>query len=364
MAIARRERLRRCYFHEELDRPGVYSRTGFPSDDPTYDRLKAYLDQHSELKAGWSAASVETTEHEFERTVEPHSEDFERVILTLHTPAGPLQSTSFRSLKGQPGLHETFLLKGREDAEKYLSLPLPELGGDVSGFFEADRQMGERGIAEVDVGSMNPAGTVAELFGSERFAIMSITDRDVLDTLCERVMQCILRRLKYVISMGVGPFFSMLGEEYVVPPLHGPRDFQDFNVRYDRPIIDLIHEAGGRIHIHCHGSLKAVMKGFVDMGADVLHPFEAPPTGDMTSAEAKDIARGKLCLEGNIQISEMYEAGPTAVRGRTEALIRDCFDDRRGLIVSPSASPYIRGAGERCFPQYKAMVDTVLDYAP
>ena len=31
-----------------------------------------------------------------------------------------------------------------------------------------------------------------------------------------------------------------------------------------------------------------------------------------------------------------------------------------GLIVSASASPFIRGAGEVCYPQYEAMVDTVL----
>jgi hypothetical protein len=50
--MTRRERLRRCYFNEELDRPAVYSRTGFPKDDPTYDSLKAYLLRHTELKRG------------------------------------------------------------------------------------------------------------------------------------------------------------------------------------------------------------------------------------------------------------------------------------------------------------------------
>ena len=44
---------------------------------------------------------------------------------------------------------------------------------------------------------------------------------------------------------------------------------------------------------------------------------------------------------------------------QTEALIATCFNDRKGLIVSPTASPYIRGAGEECFEQYKAMIDTV-----
>jgi hypothetical protein len=76
----------------------------------------------------------------------------------------------------------------------------------------------------------------------------------------------------------------MDGQERVAPPLHGPLDFHDFNARYDKPIIDLIHEIGGRMHVHCHGSIKRVLNYFVDMQVDVLHPFEAPPMGDITPA--------------------------------------------------------------------------------
>jgi len=152
----------------------------------------------------------------------------------------------------------------------------------------------------------------------------------------------------------------MLGEEYLVPPLHGARDFDDFNVRYDRPITDAIHDAGGRIHIHSHGRIAAVVQGFVDLGADVLHPFEAPPLGDLPAKAAKDAVRGRICLEGNLQIGDMYDRDAEAIREQTTALIRDTFDDGRGLIVCPTASPFIRGRGDDCFPQYKAMIDTVL----
>lgn len=92
-----------------------------------------------------------------------------------------------------------------------------------------------------------------------------------------------------------------------------------------------------------------------------MHPFEAPPMGDITAIEAKNIARGRMCLEGNIQIDRMYNATPEDVRQETELLIKDTFDDKKGLIVSPTASPYIRGRGEECFPQYKAMIDTVIN---
>lgn len=358
--MTRRERLRRCYFHEEQDRPALYSRTLFPQDDPSYDGLKAYLAAHTALKRHWATDLCETS-HPTDRRREPHSEDWEREVVTLQTPAGPLESSSLLSLRGQPGLHETFFLKTRQDAEKYLSLPLPQVGGDVSLHFELDREVGDGGIVAAALGS-NPGGFVVQLLGSELFAIMSSTDRDIIYALCERRMRILVNRVKFLLSHNVGPFFSMLGQEYIVPPLHGPRDFYDFNVRYDKPIVDLIHEGGGRVHIHCHGRIRKIIQGFVEMGVDVLHPFEPPPQGDITAAQAKAVARGRMSLEGNIQIHHMYEHTPAQIRQEVLALIRDAFDDRKGLIVCPTASPYIRDRGEECLKRFKAMVETVLDW--
>lgn len=357
MTLTSRERLRRCYCHEELDRPGVYSRTAFPKDDPSYDRLKAYLQQHADLKKTWSGRAFESRDPITTR-IEPHSEGFDRHVSVLHTPRGDLESFYLVSRAGQPGLNETYFIKSRADAEAYLALPMPAVEGDPSSFVAADRAMGDRGIIDVSLG-LNPAGFVAELCGSETFAILSVTDRDVLEALCERQMRIILASLKFLLARKVGPYFSMAGEEFAVPPLHGPKDFHDFNVRYDKPILDCVHDAGGRIHIHCHGSIKTVFSGFLEMGTDVLHPFEPPPMGDITPAEAKALAGGHICLEGNIQIADMYEKSPGYIRDQTRALIATCFADHQGLIVSPTASPYIRGKGEECFEQYKAMIDTV-----
>jgi hypothetical protein len=359
--LTRRERLRRCYFYEDLDRPAAYCMRMFPTDDPSYDRLKDYLGEHTELKGRWGTEVCQTP-YETETRVEPHSEDWDRQITVLRTPAGPLERTSLVSRKGQPGLHETLYLKTREDAEKYLSLPLPATNGDVSRHFQRDREVADRGMAEAAL-NYNAAGFVVELFGSELFALMSLTDRDVIHALCERELQILTNRVKHLLSEGVGPLFSLSGQEYIVPPMHGPEDFRDFNMRYDRPIIDLIHEGGGRVYVHCHGSVKRVIDGFVEAGVDVLHPFEPPPLGDITAAEAKAVARGCMCLEGNIQINRMYERRPDEIREEARALIRDAFDDRRGLIVCPTASPYIRDRGEDYFARFRAMMDAVLEAA-
>ena len=359
--MTRKERLTRCYRYQEVDRPAVYSRTGFPADDPTYDALKAYLDEYTELKAGWNGSRLEMCESP-RRTEEPYSDDFTRRVETLSTPKGTLTRTSLVSTRGKPGLHETFYIKNERDAERYLSLPEPEIEGDVSTFFDTERAVGDKGIADVHVG-LNPAGFVAELCGSERFALFSIDNRDLLHRLCERRLRITKKLITYLLDRKVGPFFSLFGQEYIVPPLHGPTDFDDFNVKYDKLIIDLIHDSGGVVHVHSHGSIHQVIGGFTDMGADVLHPFEGPPQGNISPTEAKTHARGVMCLEGNIQIHRMYEAEPAEIREETQRLIRDIFDDGRGLIVSPTASPYIRGEGEKCLSRYRAMIETVMSYS-
>ncbi len=360
--LCSRERLRRAYALGEMDRPAVTVRTGFPADDPSYDALRACLQESADLRTSWPARRVETPPPTT-AAEQPHSEDFVRVVTHLTTPGGVLEAARLKSRRGLPGQAETYFVKTRADAEAYLALPAPDLRDECGAFFEADRALGNRGIVQVDLG-LNPAGAVVSLMGSEQFALFSVTDRDLLHALCQRQMERLLRTVTFLVGHGVGPFFGLSGEEYLTPPLHGPADFAEFNVRYDKPIVDLIHDAGGRVHVHCHGRVRQVFQGFLDMGADVLHPVEPPPMGDLPAAEAKALAGGRLCIEGNLQIAAFYDQTPDAIRAATEGLIRDAFGDRRGLIVCPTASPYVRGAGTRCLPAFQAMIEAVRRWTP
>ncbi len=353
----RKQRLKKCYFNQPLDRPAVYSRTNYPENDPTYDQLKAYLAANSELKDDFS--NVTPAPYPTDSHTEKYSEDFQRHVTVLHTPAGDLTSSNLVGLNGQPPMHDEYLLKTIEDAEKYLSLPIPQITGDPSSFFDTQAKMGNAGIVDVSLG-FNPAGFIVELFGSENFAIFSAIERDTIHQLCQRQMTITINLLKYLLDNNIGPFFHMLGEEYIVPPLHGPKDFYEFNVKYDKPSIDLIHNAGGRIHIHSHGSIKNVFQGFIDLGADVLHPFEAPPMGDITAKQAKDLARDKMCLEGNIQINLMYESTPDHIIAEPYWLTTACLYDNKSLIGSSIASPYFSSQKHICISQDYAMIDTVL----
>lgn len=360
--ITSRERLDRCFRQQEIDRPGLYIR-GVDEVRPghkSYEPLRELVVSKCDLKAYYYLSQFKDMSG-FSYKKERYNDDFERQITVLNTPSGILYKTYMIELNGNPGHIEKRLIETPEDAEIYLSLPEDILILDTEKFFEMDRKMGDRGIITVDLG-LNPAGSVAELLGSERFALWSIEYRDLLHRLMEYEKNKIIKNMKLIMKENIGPYFGMSGEEYITPPLHGPDDFYDFNVRYDKPIVDLIHDYGGFIHIHSHGPIKGVLQYFIEIGADMLHPIEAPPMGNVTIQEAKDILRGKVCIEGNIQIGDMYGSSAGEIRENVLDVISKAFDDSKGLIICPTASPYIPVMSQKAFENYSCLINTVLNY--
>jgi hypothetical protein len=358
-----RERLDAAYRCRPTDRVPIFVRgvgEATPKD-PSYAPLRDLVTRSCDLKWGWTSTQVLPPAKTTSRT-DPYNEDFDLVTTVLPTPRGDLVHQHLAGRKGQPGMTRKHWLEGREDALKYLSLPMPEPQGDVSSFFELRKQVGERGIVEVAMGWMNPGGTVAELFGSERFALLSLEDRGLLLELMEFETQRHLRLIGYLLAQGVGPYFAICGQEYIAPPLHGPRDFWEFNVQFDKRVFAPIRAAGGLVHVHCHGSLAGLLEGFVEMGANVLHPVEAPPMGNVTAAQAKAVLRGKVCIEGNVQVGDLFTLPPDEIERQVAALIRDAGRGG-GLIVAPTASPYPPVCSERMLTNYVQMIRTILDTA-
>jgi hypothetical protein len=356
-----RERLDAAYRCQPTDRVPIFVRGVSETSprDPSYAPLRELVCRACDLKWGWGSSHVLPTTPTTSRT-EPYDEDFDLVTTVLPTPRGDLAHRHLAGRKGQPGMTRKHWLADREDALKYLSLPPPEPTGDASGFFELRERAGDRGIVEVHAFEGNPAGAVAELFGSEQFALLSVEDRGLLLELMEHETQRHLKVLDHLLARGVGPYFAYSGQEYVAPPLHGPRDFWEFNVQFDKRIFGRIRDAGGLVHVHCHGSLARLLEGFIEAGVNALHPIEAPPMGNVPAAEAKRVLRGKVCIEGNVQVGDLFTLPPDAIERQVVQLIRDAGDGG-GLIVAPTASPYPPVCTERMWANYERMIRATLE---
>ena len=278
---------------------------------------------------------------------------------TLHTPKGPLRSVTQVSKRGHPSLIQEFWVKTEEDLKRFLSIPYLPPEPDARSFFEFDQRIGESAI--VMTGLLDPIGYVHDLIGSELLAIWSIENRKVIAQLVNLFTERLYNFVQHLLESGVNSVYGILGEEYAGPPLMSPADFRAFVTVPERQLVQLIHRYGCLVHIHCHGPMDAILEEFVEIGADCLHPIEAPPMGDMPLAEAKRRIGKQVCLEGNIQVGDLYSRRPKEIRAIVKMAIEDAAAGG-GFILCPSASPYTPQLEPLVVENYLAMIEAGREY--
>ena len=264
--------------------------------------------------------------------------DYQENVTTYTTPLGDLTEANYASLEGKPGYRSQYLLRSEGDVEKLLSIPYVPPQPDCSGFFDIDRQFGDRGVPMVSVPA-DPMYFVNNLIGSERFAIWSIERRPLIAELIDTFRKRIVKWVSWVISQGCGPLYGYVGPELCIPPLQSPADFEEWVVEVDREVNDLIRAAGGHVFVHCHGRMGSVLEGFVRMNASALHPIEPPPMGDVTLAEAKQRVGRDLTIVGNIQHHDVETMPTSQFRRLVEETVRTGSEGAR-FILSPTATPF------------------------
>ncbi|HBG26704.1 MAG: hypothetical protein A2Y10_09130 [Planctomycetes bacterium GWF2_41_51] len=217
--LTRKERLKKRYYYQELDRPAVYSRTGFPKNDSSYDKLKSFLRQYTELKASFNGRAFDSP-YPIEKSIEPYSDAFQKRAYDAENIGGRFAQQFAGQFDQSARPARNVFVKGYQRRRK---ISLAVFVGDVSGFCQSLRDIGDDGIVDVSLG-LNPAGFIAELFGTENFVMFSVTDCEIVHLLMRYQMEVILERVKFLLANGVGPFFSMLDQEYITPPLRSPKD--------------------------------------------------------------------------------------------------------------------------------------------
>ena len=140
---------------------------------------------------------------------------------------------------------------------------------------------------------------------------------------------------KAALDAGIRGVFGWVGPELCIPPLMSPDAFEKYVFDLDKPLIDMIHDAGAHVWVHCHGKMRAVLQRFVEMGVDVLNPIEPPPMGDVTMAEAFGIVDGAMGLEGGIETHDLMGAAKEDLRAKIHANL-DAGTGRR-MILCPSS---------------------------
>jgi len=327
----RRERLMTALQCGEPDRPPVRLLNATPSArkhmHESWRRLLDLALDKTEIIA-WAGLGGQPA---FSAWAEAHKavvdEDFDepgwlKRITTFQTPKGELHKVLRVSPSGHESVLEKHLIETVDDAMKFLSIPDEPMEFDLSDLPALDEEVGEAGV--VGIWCAEPGCWVHHALGSETIAFWSVDHRDLLHEIYDKVHRNHVEMLKRALAEAPGRLLcSGCGGEKWIPPLVSPREFEEFLAPSVREIADIVHENDGLLWYHCHGSVHHFIERFVELGVDCLQPIEAPPLGDVTLADAKRLAGGRMCLEGNVQWGDVITSTPEEVHRMTRAALKE-----------------------------------------
>lgn len=280
--------------------------------------------------------------------------------LLLDTPGGPLTQISesdgqtVSSLK----LRKPFVETDR-DFEKLMSIPFTPYRPQFDGYRQLRKKVNDRNVVSIVL--PEPIAVAGLYLPPTEFILWTIEQKEKLHALLDKIRKNMEEYVGYLLAHQIGEVFWLSGAEDVVPPLGPPDNFDEFVAAYHKTIMDMIHGRGGLVILHCHGSIKKIIPKIRAGGYDALQPVEAPPMGDITMAEAKEVARGKMCLIGNIQVGNLYTSTPEKI----EALCRETIEQAKpdgGFILGITASHFSASMDDRTLANYLAYIDAGRKY--
>jgi len=363
-SLSGRERLLRVFRRQDLDRLPIRLwgvDPMFPSGNPTWEPLYELVEEYQvDIFRTWTPRREEWDPHLppiHSEEVKSDKPDMAVVQTTIETPAGPLTAAWYRPKDGSPGYVKKYYIETVDDARKWLSLPMPEpTKGHIESYWELERRSNDRALLFIGIGEA--MYTVQALMGSEVFGFWLIDERELLHEMIDRAYAQIEVQVKHYLAEKIGDAYGWVGPELCIPPLASPRDFREFVFEYDKRIIDLIHDAGKLVWVHCHGDMNPVLEDFIEMGVDCLNPIEPPPTGNLTLAEAKRRCAGRMTLEGGVQDGDFDRLTPDELTRVVEDVIRQ-GKPGGGFILCPTSSPNTSPRlSERHIANYRAFVET------
>jgi hypothetical protein len=150
------------------------------------------------------------------------------------------------------------------------------------------------------------------------------------------------------------------GCEWLTPPMGSPRLYEALVQPYEAAIIAKAHAHGAACHVHCHGRVRSTLPLVVARGADYFEPMEPPPDGDLTMAEGKSLAAGRMTLGGNIEARLLAHGDVDDVeRATREALA----GGKERMVLQTSAGP-LAEMTPRMVANYHRMLDVWEEMSP
>lgn len=279
--------------------------------------------------------------------------------ITIDTPKGPLTAVDGRN----PTSNTTWALKypveSLDDIEKIRCVPWELPRGlappDLSSLPEP---FARRGIVHAGVSS--PFVCVAGMMPYQYFLELCATELNLIKELTQQCLQRILSILDVILSENTVEYVWMGGCEWLTPPMGSPQLYEELVQNFERKVIERIHAGGAISHIHCHGNVRSTIEPAIRRGGDFFEPMEPPPDGDITFAEAKALAAGRITLGGNVEARILENEDADTVEEAT----RRAFDGGKARMVLQTSAGPISAMTPRMIENYHRMIDVWEELSP
>lgn len=253
----------------------------------------------------------------------------------ISTPKGKLTAITGRNPISRTVWTIKYPCENLEDIDRIRSIAweLPE-DFETPVFDDLPEDFPERGYTGTNISS--PFVCVAGMMSYEYYLELCISEFNLvreLTCICfERIMSLldallINRNIEYV---------WMGGCEWLTPPMGSPRLYEELVQKFEEPVIKRIHGGGAVSHVHCHGNIRSTLEMIIARGADFTEPVEPPPDGDITFAEAKSLAAGRIALGGNIEARILEHEDKSAVE---QAAMAAFEGGKQRMVFQTSAGP-------------------------
>ncbi len=266
------------------------------------------------------------------------------VARTVHTPNGTLSDRTLIPRPGgqfgiAPNNHiEEHLVKGPAD--------LPALRAVVQAWAAAHpgadipalaARVGERGLVAANTYSAlsHNAGDVYPL---ESLMVDCFERRPFVEELIDVFQHEVLAATERALERGLAmvycsTFFESMSSGW------SPQLYREIFLPRIRAHIELTHRYRALYHLYDDGRVAATLPLMKEAGADLVSTLCPPPTGDLTLAQARQVAGDRMCLAGGVDtVNTVWRGSPEAIDRAVREAIASAQTRSGGYIVGTSDS--------------------------
>ena len=282
-----------------------------------------------------------------------------RVTYEIDTPKGKLTNIVEWSLEVATRWTVKYPVESLEDIEKIRSLrwelPAELCTPDLS---DLPTNFHERCLTRTGISS--PVICAAGMMPYEYFLMLCATEPNLVRELAIECKNRLLKILDVLLADRNIDYLWMGGCEWLTPPMGRPEMYAEFIQPHEAELIARAHAAGSLVHVHCHGNMRSTLEMVIERGGDYVEPMEPPPDGDMTMAEAKDLAAGRITLGGSIE-ARLIECESADV---VEQAVRAAFEGgKHRMILTTTAGPIDR-MSPTAAENYHRLIDVWEELSP